>query len=181
MTATLSRARRNLLVALLALGTNVICCATARGDGGQLQTTGQVGPWIVSVFTAPTPLCVGPVDVSVLVQHAQTGESVDGATIRLIAREANSDFKLERLATHDAATNKLFQSAWFDVPTPGRWVVTTEIAYQGETAATTCDLWVSTAPWPWSDMVFWIAWPALPIGLYAGAQVRAARRNRASN
>jgi hypothetical protein len=54
---------------LLAAGTSA-----ARADGGALRASRQCGDYRVSVFTSPTPLRAGPVDVSVLVQDAATGE-----------------------------------------------------------------------------------------------------------
>ncbi len=40
------------------------------GDGGAVRFSGQQGDWRITVFTSPTPLRAGPVDVSVLVQDA---------------------------------------------------------------------------------------------------------------
>ena len=187
MTASLQQAKRAAFdiaarggrwacFALLVAGANLCCCQIARADGGQLQTSERVGPWIVSVFTSPTPPRVGPVDVSVLVQQAESGATVADASIRLTFREVRSGFELERFASREAATNKLFQAAWFEPPTAGKWIVTAEVTHAGETASTAFDLWVSAAPPAWSEMVLWIVWPLLPIGLYSGAQIRGARR-----
>jgi hypothetical protein len=170
------RALRCAGLALLMVGIISVGNGLAHADGGKLQLSEQVGPWKVSLFTSPTPPTVGLVDITVLVQQADTNELVSDATIRIVAREGSSGFTLQKTATREAATNKLFQAAWLDLPTPGLWAVTAQIS-QGETLVeTTFDLFVSPPPPTWSDLTFWILWPCVPIGLYAGAQIRSDRR-----
>ena len=43
-------------------------------DGGTVRLSEEQGRYRITVFTAPAPLRAGPVDVSVLVQEAATGE-----------------------------------------------------------------------------------------------------------
>ena len=52
-----------------------------RGDGGFLRLCERSGPYQVAVFTSPTPLRVGPVDFSVLLQDAATGTVLSDARI----------------------------------------------------------------------------------------------------
>jgi hypothetical protein len=49
-----------------------------RADGGAMRLSERAGGYRVTVFTDPTPLRAGPVDVSVFVQDADTGEPADG-------------------------------------------------------------------------------------------------------
>ncbi|HEV3259998.1 MAG TPA: hypothetical protein VG013_24230, partial [Gemmataceae bacterium] len=44
----------------------------AMADGGAIRLSEQKGDYQITVFTAPTPLRAGPVDVSVLIQNAAT-------------------------------------------------------------------------------------------------------------
>src|SRR6516162_2912160 len=83
----------------------------ARADGGAVRLRERAGGYQVTVFTAPTPFRAGPVDVSVLVLDAATGEYVPGArvTVRLTARGTGD--VLECPATAAAATNKLLRAA----------------------------------------------------------------------
>src|SRR5262249_22638021 len=92
-----------------------------KADGGTLCLLERAGGYRVAVFSAPTPLRAGPVDISVLVQHASTGEQVPGArvTVRL-KQPGTTGSLLEYRATTEAATNKLFHAAKFDLPEPGR-------------------------------------------------------------
>src|SRR6516165_4132235 len=80
----------------------------ARGDGGAVRLSQQAGPYRVTVFTAPTPLRAGPVDVSVFVQDGTGGGALPDATVRVTLTRGGET--LEAQATHEAATNKLFQA-----------------------------------------------------------------------
>src|SRR5215469_9783232 len=82
-----------------------------KADGGAVRLREQAGAYQVTVFTSPTPFRAGPVDVSVLVQDAATGECVPEArvSVRLTARGTGD--MLEYPATREAATNKLFHAA----------------------------------------------------------------------
>jgi hypothetical protein len=54
----------------LLAGVVVGCCAVAaHADGGRLQMRQAAGPFVVSLFTTPESLAVGPADVSVLVEE----------------------------------------------------------------------------------------------------------------
>ena len=78
----------------------------------------------VSVFTSPSVLRTGLVDISVLVQMAQTGSVCQDAVIRVELTSLDQpSTELTEKATAEAATNKLFKSAIFNVPYAGRWHV----------------------------------------------------------
>src|SRR5205807_10591008 len=86
----------------------------ARADGGAVRLCERAGNYQIAVFTTPTPFRAGPVDVSVLLQDAATGECTPQArvTLRLTAR--GSGRVLEYPATTGAASNKLFHAAAFE-------------------------------------------------------------------
>src|SRR5262249_22373888 len=75
-------------------------CA-AHGDGGAVRLAQQAGPYRVTVFTAPTPLRAGPVDVSVFVQDG-AGAALPDVTVRVTLTRGGET--LEARATHEAAT-----------------------------------------------------------------------------
>jgi hypothetical protein len=126
----------------------------------------QAGAYQVTVFTAPTPLRAGPVDVSVLVLGAATGECVPGArvTVRLTARGTGD--VLEYPATAAAATNKLFLAAVFQLPEPGWWDV--EVAVEGPHGPALLRFGVEADEPPprWLELWPWFAWPALAVALF---------------
>src|SRR5437588_2731753 len=101
-----------------------LCCCllptVARADGGTVRRSERAGGYQVTVFTAPTPFRAGPVDISVLVQDALTGEPL--SQTRVTVRMTKPDqLALEYPATPEAATNKLLHAAQFELPHPGRW------------------------------------------------------------
>jgi hypothetical protein len=144
--------------------------APVRGDGGTVRLRERKGPYEISVFTAPTPLRAGAVDISVLVQDAGSGDPVPEArvTVSLAARPGRHGQKQQ--ATTEAATNKLLRAALFEIPRAGWWDVEVTIAGgrsegRGEEkvhfaveAAEPLPRWV--AFWPW------LIWPVLVIVLF---------------
>ncbi len=62
-------------ILMLAILSSVILhpSSLARADGGAVRLRQRSGGYQIAVFTEPTPLRAGPVDVSVLVQDAETG------------------------------------------------------------------------------------------------------------
>jgi hypothetical protein len=146
-----------------------------RADGGAVRLREQVGAYQVTVFTSPMPLRAGPVDISVLVQDA-AGESVPEArvTLRLTARESGEI--LEYPATAEAATNKLFHAAVFQLPEPGWWDV--EVAVEGPQgpAFLRFGVEVDKRPPRWLELWPWFAWPALAVALFGLHQLLVRRR-----
>ena len=132
------------------------CTAVARADGGTVQMVERQGDYQISIFTSPNPLRAGPIDVSVLVQNAETGQTIGDTHIalRLTAREMPRT-SLLAVATSTAATNKLMQAALVDLPAAGRWDVnvdcttndgTTQMQFAME-ALPPLPRWLTV--WPW--------------------------------
>ena len=107
-----------------------------RADGGTLRLSERVGGYRVTVFTAPTPLRAGPVDVSVFVQDADTGEPAAGVRVTVqAAPRGRPDGPSARPATAEAATNKLFRSALFELPESGWWEIEATVDGGARTSA----------------------------------------------
>lgn len=106
-----------------------LCAAPALGNGGTVQVAGEpAGPYEVSVSTSPSPLVVGPIDVSVLVQQAGTRDYVHDARVVVTAEPLGSSGRgVTSEATHEQATNKLFYAAKFELPTEGRWRIRVDV------------------------------------------------------
>jgi hypothetical protein len=109
----------------------------------------RAGAYQVTVFTSPTPLRAGLVDVSVLVQEAATGACLPQARVNLRLTSRGTGDVLELPATTEAATNKLLRAAAFQLPHAGRWDV---------------------EDWPW------FSWPAGAVALFAVHAMLARRR-----
>ena len=96
-------------------------CAPAYGDGGMVRLSAKKRGYLITVFTAPTPFRAGPVDISVLVQDALTGEPTDPRPRVTVRMTKPGQLALEYPATTEAATNKLLHAAQFELPDAGRW------------------------------------------------------------
>jgi len=143
----------------------------ARADGGAVRLRERAGAYQVTVFTAPTPFRAGPVDISVLVLDADTGEYMPQArvTVRLTSRETGA--VLEYPATTAAATNKLFHAAVFDLPEPGWWDV--EVVVEGPYGPVLLHFGVEADKPPprWLELWPWFAWPAVAVAFFGLHQV----------
>ena len=150
----------------------------ARADGGVVRLSERAGAYQVTVFTAPTPFRAGPVDVSVLVVDAATGEHVPQArvTVRLRARATGT--VLVYPATAAAATNKLFHAAVFDLPEPGWWDVEVAVEGPNEPALLRLSLRADDRPPRWLELWPWFAWPALAVALFGLHHVKVRRKAR---
>jgi hypothetical protein len=140
----------------------------ARGDGGIVRVSRRAGPYFVTVFTTPTPLRAGRADVSVMVQIGATGRVVtDHRTTVLLTKPGDSGPAKSYRATRAQATNKLLRAAIIEFPSPGTWTV--EVAVQGTSGPSRVAFNADVLPAPpqWFELLPWIVWPLLPIGLFA--------------
>jgi hypothetical protein len=107
------------------------------------------------------------VDVSVLVQDAATGELTSGVQVTVKAvRSGSPNMALHHPATREAATNKLYYTAVFDLPEAGSYLV--EVSCDGALGKAKVRFEVEAAEGlpPWLAMVPWVGWPALAILLF---------------
>jgi hypothetical protein len=142
-------------------------CASASGDGGTVRLLERVGPYEIAVFTAPTPFRAGPVDLSVLVQDAATGEPVPSVRVTVtLAPRGRPGEAIRHPATTEAATNKLLHAALFVLPEPGWWEVL--VQFEGPRGMAEVHFTVEAAePAPrWPSLWPWLAWPAAAITLF---------------
>lgn len=66
--------RGRFCLGLLSVSAVFLIPSLAVADGGALRLSEQKDGYRIAAFTTPTPLRAGPVDISVLVQDAATGE-----------------------------------------------------------------------------------------------------------
>ena len=150
-------------------------CAPAWADGGTIRISERKDGFLITVFTAPAPFRAGPVDISVLVQDALTGEPVPETRVT-VRMTKPGQLALEYPATREAATNKLLGAAQFELPEPGRWQLEVQVESAHGLAVVGGEL-EAAAPLPrWRELWPWIGWPALAIALFGIHQVFARRR-----
>jgi len=159
------------IVGWLVLG---IWSTPALADGGSMRLTGKRGGYRIAVFTAPTPFRAGAVDISALVQDASTGDPM--TLVKVTVRMTKPGrLALEYPATTEAATNKLFRAAQFELPESGRWALEVEVRGSHGLAVIGGEL-EAAEPLPrWRELWPWISWPALAIALFGIPQFFARR------
>jgi hypothetical protein len=141
-------------------------------DGGTMRLSEQKGNYRITVFSAPTLVRAGLVDISVLVQDAATGEPVSGAQVVIkSARRGSPEMAVHHHATTEAATNKLLYAAVFDLPEPGWYSL--EVSLNGALgqAQVHFDLEAAEPLPPWLAMAPWVGWPVLAIVLFGVHQL----------
>jgi hypothetical protein len=139
----------------------------SRADGGAVRLSQRRDDYQITVFTTPTPFRAGPVDVSVLVQDARTGRPVQEAEIIVRAMPRGRPEEVLRCAaTSEAATNKLFRAAVFEIPEPGWWEVAVVVEAKGGPIWVRFDVEAAEAAPRWLALWPWLSWPALAILLY---------------
>lgn len=125
-----------LLLTLVAAAALAVPPAVLANGGIARLVRAPVGPYLVTVYSSPTPLRTGEVDVSVMVQDS-TNELVDVAieveAVPLRVEEGGpSPETVRREATRQQATNKLFKAAKFDIEAPGDWRFRVRVESAGE-------------------------------------------------
>jgi hypothetical protein len=141
--------------------------AVARGDGGVVQFNGPAGPFDVAVFTAPTPLRAGPVDISVLIRERTDQRPILDAEVVLQLVPANATGPaITAAATREQATNKLLYAALVDLPAPGAWNMRVTVRH-GAAAATVAQHLEAARALP-PLLAFWpyLAMPPVCIALF---------------
>jgi heme o synthase len=140
---------------------------SALADGGTVLATAEQDGYRITVLTSPTPLRAGPVDVSVLVQHSDTGTIVDKAEVAVSMRPINGNqLPLRSMATRAAATNKMFRAALFTLPQSGDWRLSTIVTIDDHQLESETDFEAAAALPHFSDLWLWTGWPAIAIGLF---------------
>jgi hypothetical protein len=119
------------------------------------------------------------VDVSVLVQEASTGALATGARVTIKAVQRSSRWvAFHGPATTEAATNKLFYGAIFELPEPGWYSVEMSIDGILGKAQVGFELEVAERLPTWLAILPWVGWPAVAIMLFGIHQLLVRRRPR---
>jgi len=125
-------------VALAVLVTMVLCSAPdGWGNGGKLRLSkAEAGPYVVSVWTRPTPARVGPLDVSVAVMDPATERPITDVRVALRGERLDGGEAVARTAA-EAGRNRFGFHGDLGIPVAGRWRFTVAVegpGGRGETA-----------------------------------------------
>ncbi|MCA9149255.1 MAG: hypothetical protein KDA92_08155 [Planctomycetales bacterium] len=132
----------------------------AHADGGKVQLTQDIDGRRITMFTSPTPLAVGPVDVSFLLQEAINRSVIYPATITVRCDHVVTGTTVTAIASRANASNKLLQSAKFVLPAAGQWNVSVKIETPEAEGVRVSRL---SVPLVASDVAVSLPWIAVPI------------------
>jgi hypothetical protein len=140
----------------------------ANADAGAIRASKRDQNCQVTVFTDPTPLRAGPVDVSVFVQDTDTGQAILDSLIDIeVAPRGRSSEKIRLNATSAAASNKLFQATNFDLPHAGWWAFTVVVRRPTNNMDLRFELEAGDSLPPWRSLWLWFSWPFFVVLLFA--------------
>jgi hypothetical protein len=135
----------------------------ALADGGLVRVRGSSGAFVITVFTSPTPMRAGPVDVSVMVQDGETGRPVLDALVVVEWTAAHDDRSLSVEATRERATNKLLYAALPELPRAGDGELRARVSRAGRAGEVSCR--ISVLPSLPPLLSFWPYLVLPPVGV----------------
>jgi len=155
----------------------ILAQATAWADGGTVQLRQEAADLVITVFTSPGPVSVGPVDISVLLQNREGLEPVLDAKVSLTLRTYDSGVELQARPTREQARNKLLYAAPVTFSKPGKWHIVVTVLQNGKETDTAGILEVAAAPDKAASYAGYIAFPPVMIGLFMVRQRLIRRRS----
>lgn len=169
--------RIQLMAWLLGVSSIVSSNQHAQADGGRLIRVERSHGWIVSIFVAPDPPRVGPIDVSILIQEEATGTVINDAEIAVtLTSLRDTNVTLSAPASRRQATNKLLQSALLVAPSPGEWQGTIHCSAGSEQAEIPFALQVDAAPPAWTKVAPWFLWPLAAAAVFVAHRTLGRKR-----
>ena len=151
---------------LSGLAVIIFAQATVLADGGTVLLHKEAGDLVITVFASPTPLSVGPVDISLLLQNKNGLEPVLDASVSLLLHADGSNPGGRATATREQASNKLLYAAPVTFPQSGKWQMTVTVQRKGEETTATGVLEVAPAADRAASYASYIAFPPLMVGLF---------------
>lgn len=137
----------------------------ALADGGTVRAMVEDGGLAISIFTSPAMLTAGEVDISVLVQDAESGKTLADAEVQVaIIRRKHPALSERRVATEGLATNRLLKSCHVQLE-PGWYDVEVRVSNTGQRGRVEFAMLVGPAPTMAAGFWPWFTWPAVPVVL----------------
>ena len=163
--------------------TLVAILAPARlfADGGTVQLRKEAGALVITLFTSPSPLSVGPADISLLLQQRNGLDPVLDADVSMRLRIDASDTEIPEIharPTRQQAQNKLLYAAPVTLSESGKWRLALTIFRNGERTDTTGTIDVARAPGKALSYWSYIAFPPLIIALFVVRERLISRKAR---
>jgi hypothetical protein len=144
----------------------ILVQATASADGGTVQLRKEAGDLVITVFASPSPLSVGPVDISLLLQNRDGLEPVLDAKVSLVLRANDSGIEFRASPTREQARNKLLYAAPITFSKPGKWQIAVTVRRNGKETDAVGILQVAPVHGSASSYAGYIAFPPVMIVLF---------------
>jgi len=133
-------------------------------DGGAVILHHEGKGLVVTVFESPAPAHAGLVDLSVLVQKADSLDPVLDATVTLVLKQGELEQSAQ--ATREQAQNKLLYAAAVDLSRPGNWDYVIHIQSGTEKEELAGTLTIGSEPAKLSAYWIYFIWPPILILLF---------------
>ena len=135
---------------------------------------------MVSLFSVPETLAVGPADLSVMVEEQGSGNVLLDAEVDITLTPDDGGESLMAHFSHANAANQLLQDAVVQLPRAGRWRAVLHIREAGREASVATDLTVANYSARRGTVWLFLTLPIVAIALFAWVQVlkQRARRRR---
>jgi hypothetical protein len=156
----------------------ILAQATVWADGGTVQLRKESGDLVITVFTSPTPLSVGPADISLLLQNLNGLEPVLDASVSLVLVHAGSNIEFHVRPTREQARNRLLYAAPVILSRPGKWRISITVRRNEKEVAAAGTLEVGPAPGGAVSLAGLLAFPPIMIMLFVVREHLLRRRSR---
>jgi hypothetical protein len=156
----------------------ILARATAWADGGMVHMRQETGDLIITVFTSPTPLSVGPVDLSLLLQNRNGLDPVLDASVSVVLVHADSNIEFHARPSREQARNKLLYAAPVIFSRPGKWRMSVTVRRNEKEVAASGTLDVAPSPGRELSLAGFLAFPPIMIMLFVVRERLLRRRSR---
>ena len=154
----------------------ILTQAAAWADGGTVLLRQEAGDLVITVFASPSPLSVGPIDISLLLQNRNGLDPVLDSDVSLLLHQDASS--IEAHPTREQARNKLLYAAPVTFSEPGKWQIDVTVLRNGEKTNATGILEVAPAPGKSASYAAYIAFPPVMIVLFIVRERLIRRRSK---
>lgn len=156
----------------------ILAQALAWADGGMVQMRQETGDLVITVFTSSSPLSVGPMDISLLLQNRNGLDPVLDASVSLVLVHADSNIEFHARPSREQARNKLLYAAPVIFSRPGKWRISVTVRRNEKEVAAAGTLEVTPAPGEAFSLAGFLAFPPVMVGLFVIRERLIRRRSR---
>lgn len=173
--------RNNFVITVVTCVTILAFSHAGFADGGRMIATTGTGPYRVTVFASPAAVTAGPVDISVLVQDAETNRWVGDVDVTLHAISPEpAKAPLERDATTSKSNNRMLRSAKLELQQRGVWRIEAYLNGPRGQATAVCELRVLPPRSKWRTVLPWVLLPIAAVALFALREILFAPKRAAA-